>query len=171
MSEKENGTAEQMNVTPVSAPVFVLSKLIPYWIIGLLDLTVAMAIAWVVYGLTPAGSLGAIFCAALLFVFVMSGIGIVIANASERMSQAMFVMLFVVLVFVLMSGLLTPISSMPLWAQRLAAFLPPRYFIEIMRCIYLKATPMGAMAWHYVALGIFAVCAVGFAALTYRKQR
>ncbi len=171
VSEKETGTIEQMNVTPVKTGIFVLSKVIPYWIIGIIDISLAMLIALVIYGLAPAGSLWAIYLAALLFIFVMSGIGIIIANFSSNMSQSMFLMLFVVLLCVLMSGLLTPVSSMPAWAQYITYALPPRYFIEIMRSVYLKATPMCGLSYQYLALAGFAVIINSLAALTYRKQR
>jgi len=171
VGEKESGTIEQMNVTPVNTTVFVLSKVIPYWIIGLLDLTAAMLIAAAVYGLVPVGALAAIYVAAALFIILISGIGIVIANRSETMSQSMFLMFFIVLVFVLMSGLLTPISSMPHWAQAITYALPPRYFIEIMRSVYLKGTDMSALGMQYILLAFFAVLTNTVAALTYRKQQ
>ncbi len=171
VGEKESGTIEQMNVTPVRTHIFVLSKVIPYWIIGVIDISLAMLIALLIYGLAPAGALFAIYLAALLFIFVMSGIGIIIANFSSKMSQSMFLMLFVVLLCVLMSGLLTPISSMPAWAQYATYALPPRYFIEIMRSVYLKATPISAMLPQYTALAGFAVVINTLAALTYRKQK
>ena len=112
VSEKEIGTIEQINVTPVSRLSFTLAKLIPYWIIGFLVLTVAMVLAWLVYGLSPEGSPGSIYLAALLFVFTMSGMGVTIANNSSTMQQTMFVMFFFVMIFILMSGLFTPIESM-----------------------------------------------------------
>ena len=171
VGEKETGTIEQMNVTPIKTYIFVLSKVIPYWIIGIIDISLAMLVALIIYGLSPTGSLLAIYIAALLFIFVMSGIGIIIANFSSKMSQSMFLMLFVVLLCVLMSGLLTPISSMPDWAQCATYALPPRYFIEIMRSVYLKATAMYDLRLEYVALSGFAIAINTMAALTYRKQR
>lgn len=171
ISEKESGTIEQINVSPVGPTMFVLSKVIPYWIIGTVVLTLAMFIAAIVYGLTPAGSPGAIYLAALLFVLMISGLGIVIANFSERMSQGMFVMFFVVIVFILMSGLLTPISSMPEWARAITYAIPPRYFIDIMRSVYLKATPVGSLLGNYAALGFFALLTNSIAALTFKKVR
>ena len=171
VGEKETGTIEQMNVSPVKSTVFVLSKVIPYWIIGIIDLALAMIIAVLVYGLVPAGSVAAIFLAAALFILVISGVGITIANFSGTMSQSMFLMFFIVLIFILMSGLMTPISSMPGWAQNITYAFPPRYFIEIMRSIYLKATPMSDLWMQYVVLACFAVLTNVLAALTYRKQR
>lgn len=171
VGEKESGTIEQMNVSPVGTTVFVLSKVIPYWIIGIIDISLAMCIAFLAYGLAPAGPPGAIYAASLLFIFVMSGIGIIIANSSSRMSQSMLLMFFIIVIFVLMSGLLTPISSMPDWARHITYALPPRYFIEIMRSVYLKATPVPELGLQYVLLAGFAVLANSVAALTCRKRQ
>lgn len=125
VGEKERGTIEQINVTPVGRLTFTLAKLIPYWIIGLAVLTVAMSLAWLVYGLTPVGAVGAVYLAAALFIVTMSGLGVAIANRSDTMQQTMFVMFFFVMIFVLMSGLITPIASMPGWAQAITRLLRP----------------------------------------------
>lgn len=170
VGEKESGTIEQINVSPVSTKIFVLSKILPYCIIGLIDLSLAMLIAALVYGLCPAGAIINIYFAAVLFIFVISGLGVVIANYSSTMSQSMFLMFFIILIFVLMSGLLTPISSMPRWAQYITYVFPPRYFIEIMRSVYLKATGMSALSMQFLALGGFAILTNLLAAITYRKQ-
>lgn len=169
-SEKETGTIEQINVTAVNPFTFILSKLIPYWIIGLVVLTLGMAIAAAVYGLLPAGTLTAIYLAAALFILVMSGIGVLIANFSSTMTRSMFLMLFIVLIFILMSGLLTPIDSMPEWAQWITWGVPPRYFINIMRSVYLKATTINALMFDYIALAICAIVCCALAAITYRKR-
>lgn len=128
VSEKEAGTIEQINVSPVSRLTFTLSKLIPYWIIGLLVLTLAMVIAWVAYGLVPVGSIWIIYVVTLLFSFVMSGLGVSIANCSSTMQQSMYVMFFFIIIFQLMSGLMTPIDSMPQWAQYITYRYPAALF-------------------------------------------
>ena len=171
VGEKETGTIEQINVTPVSQFAFTLAKLIPYWAIGLGVLTLAMSLAWAVYGLVPVGSLGAVYLAAALFIFVMSGLGVIAANYSATMQQTMFGMFFFVMIFILMSGLLTPVESMPAWAQRITWFLPPRYFIGIMRAVYLKgATVRRSPDRLYAALALFAVLFNLWAALSYRRK-
>lgn len=170
IGEKESGTIEQINVSPVGSATFVLSKLVPYWIVGIIVLTLAMALGAIVYGLYPAGNVGAIYLASLLFVFVMSGVGVTIANYSSTMTQGMFVMLFVVLVFVLMSGLMTPVSSMPDCAEAATYVIPPRYFIEIMRSVYLKGSTVADLTADYFALVGFAILSMCVAAVTYRKQ-
>ncbi len=170
VGEKECGTIEQINVTPVSRFTFTLAKLLPYWLIGLFVLTVAMCVARAVYNLTPEGAVGAIYLGAILFVLTISGFSLTIANFSETMQQTMFVMFFFIMIFMLMSGLLTPIDSMPAWARKITVVLPPRYFVEILRSVYLKGATLAELWINYVALGIFAILFNTLAAVTYKKQ-
>ena len=170
VSEKELGTIEQINVTPVSRLTFTLSKLIPFWVICLLELALCMTLALLVYGLPVAGSVGAIFLAALLFIIVMSSIGVIIANLSDTMQQTMFLMLFIVLSFILLSGLMTPVESMPLWAQHFTRLLPPTYMVEIMRAVYLRGTTVAELSGSYLALAAFALTFATLASFTYRKR-
>ena len=169
VSEKEAGTIEQINVTPVNRFTFTLAKLIVYWVAGLIVITIALVVAWLVYGLTSVGSLLTIYAGAILFVFTISGFGIVASNISSTMQQAIFFMFFFVMVFMLMSGLLTPIESMPQWAQKATYVLPPRYFISIMRSVFLKGATFWDMRYNFIALAAIALVMNLGAALTYRK--
>lgn len=170
VGEKEAGTIEQINVTPVSRFTFTLAKLIPYWIIGLFVLTVAMIVARLVYDLAPVGSIALIYFGAMLFILTISGLSLTVANFSQTMQQTMFVMFFFVMIFMLMSGLLTPIDSMPEWAQKITFALPPRYFVDILRSVYLKGTTFVELWRNFVALGCFAMLFNTLAAITYKKQ-
>ncbi|MBO5788123.1 MAG: ABC transporter permease [Bacteroidaceae bacterium] len=170
VGEKESGSIEQINVTPLSRFTFTLAKLVPYWIIGLFVLTIAMIVAWFVYGLVPVGSIGLIYLSSMLFILVISGFSLTVANFSDTMQQAMFVMFFFIMIFMLMSGLLTPVDSMPRWAQYITYFLPPRYFVEILRSVYLKGTTLVEMWYNLAALGGFALLFNSLATITYRKQ-
>lgn len=170
VSEKESGTIEAMNVTPVGKFTFVLSKLIPFWIVGLLVVTVGMTIGWLVYGLVPQGNIGTIYAATILFSLVMSGLGVSIANKSATMLQSIFVMFAFIIIFQLMGGLFTPIQSMPQWAQWITYAIPPRYFIEIMRSVYLKGETMTDLSSQFIILSCFATTLLAFAAATYKKQ-
>ncbi len=170
VSEKETGTIEAMNVTPVGKFTFVLSKLIPYWFAGLIVVTVGMLIGWLVYGLVPAGNIGSIYHAAVLFSLVMSGLGVTIANKSATMLQSIFVMFAFIMIFQLMGGLFTPISSMPEWAQWITYGVPPRYFIEIMRAVYLKGAGISDLWSQYLSLACFALFFCSLAWLTYQKR-
>ncbi len=170
VGEKEVGTIEQINVSPVGRVVFTLSKLILYWAVGLLVITMAMAIAYFVYGLRPEGSFLLVYLSTLLFSFVMSGLGVAIANTSSTMQQSMYVMFFFIVIFQLMSGLMTPVDSMPEWAQWISAAVPPRYYIDIMRSVYLKGATFADVWQSLGMLAAFAVANGIVALLTYRKQ-
>ncbi len=170
VKEKENGTIEQINVTPINKLTFTFAKLIPYWLMGLLVLTIAMLIAYWVYGLAPVGNIGIIYGIALLFILTMSSIGLIVSNYSSTMQQTAFVMFFFIITSILMSGLFTPIESMPGWAQTITNFIPPRYFIEVMRGVYLKGCTFPDVSIQFLKLGIFAIILMAWAALSYKKQ-
>ena len=169
--EKENGTIEQMNVTPVHKFTFILSKLIPYWIIGFIVLTICFGVAWLFYGLWPAGSLLTIYLFASVFVLAFSGFGLVISNYASTMQQAMFMMFFFVMTFIFMSGLYTPVSNMPEWGQRIADFSPLRYLMEVMRLVYLKGSTTAELSRQFLALAGFAVFFNLWAVISYKKSR
>jgi ABC-2 type transport system permease protein len=170
VAEKEAGTIEQINVSPVPRRQFILAKLIPYWFIGFLQLGLCVVLAGLVYGLWPQGSLLTIVFAAGIYILVVSGVGLVISNYSDTMQQAMFVMFFFVLILLLISGLFTPVRSMPAWAQAIAAVNPLKYFIEIMRMVYLKGSGIGQLGWQLAALAGFAVVFNSWAVASYRKN-
>ena len=169
VGEKEKGTIEQINITPVRKTSFIFAKLIPYWVMGLIVLSICMLLAWAVYGLSPHGGICYLF--SLLFIFALSGFGLIVSNYSDTMQQAMFVMLFFILVFMLMSGLLTPISSMPRWAQVITWLNPPRYFIEMMRGVYLQGCSLADLSHQLLALLGFDIFFGTWAVMSYRKTR
>ena len=170
VSEKEVGTIEQINVTPVSKFTFIIGKLIPYWIIGLVVFTFCMILAALVYGLVPAGNLLTIYLSVFVYLLVVSGFGLVVSNHSSTLQQAMFVMFFFLIILILISGLFTPIASMPDWAQTFTLFNPLRYFIEIMRMAYLKGSSIGHLTNQLLALLAFAVVLNSWAVVSYRKN-
>lgn len=170
VGEKEAGTIEQINVSPVKKLTFVLSKLIPYWIIGIIVLIISMGLAALVYGIYPLGNLLTIFIFASIYILVVSGVGLVISNYSETMQQAMFVIFFFTMIFILMSGLFTPVASMPDWAQKITIFNPLKYFMEVMRLVYLKGSSFGEMIPQFLALCCFAFGFNAWAIVSYRKN-
>jgi len=169
VSEKEVGTIEQMNVTPVSRFAFIISKLIPYWLIGIVILTLSFGIAFLVYDLIPVGSYLTLYFFAAIYIFIVSGLGLVISNHSTNMQQAMFVMFFFIIVMILISGLFTPVASMPKWAQAITVVNPLKYFMQVMRAVFLKGSGIGELIPQLVALLIFATVANLWAVLSYRK--
>lgn len=170
VGEKESGTIEQMNVTPVGKSTFILSKIIPYWIIGFVVLTICFAVAYLLYGLIPSGSLLTIYSGALLFILTVSGFGLLISNYSATLQQAVFVMFFFMIIMILLSGLYTPVESMPVWAQRITDFNPLKYFIQIMRGVYLKGSDVIDIRWQLIVLGAFAIGVNLWAVISYHKR-
>lgn len=170
VSEKEIGTMEQINVTPVPKLTFILAKLLPYWLIGFVVLTLCFGLARLLYGIAPVGHLGVIYCFATLFVLALSGLGLVISNHSATLQQAMFVMWFCLLIMILMSGLFTPISSMPAWAQWITALNPLTYLMQVMRMVYLKGSGFSDLGPQLGALLLFALLFNGWAVWSYKKH-
>lgn len=170
VGEKEAGTIEQINVTPASRFKFILAKLIPYWCIGFVVLSICMLLAVFVYSLIPTGSLLTIYLFAMIYILVVSGMGLVISNYSDTMQQAMFVMFFFIMILLLMSGLFTPVGSMPDWAQFITIFNPLKYFIQVMRLVYLKGSGFFQMIPQFFALFCFALFFNVWAILSYRKS-
>lgn len=170
VGEKEAGTIEQINVSPVSKFTFILAKLLPYWIIGLLVLTICFVLAWLSYDIVATGSYLTIYLFSAIYVFAMSGLGLLISNHSATMQQAMFVMFFFLIIFMLMSGLFTPTASMPGWAQVVTQFNPLKHIIQAVRSIYLKGSGVGELLPQLFALLGFAVVFNGWAVLSYRKK-
>ncbi|MGM9815470.1 MAG: ABC transporter permease [Lepagella sp.] len=170
VGEKEKGTIEQINVTPVRRRDFILSKMIPYWVVGLFMMLLAMLVARGLYGIVPVGSVWTILIFSTIFILLMSSLGLIISNYSGTMQQAALVMFFFLVIFLLMSGLLTPISSMPAWAQKVTLINPLRYFIEVLRSVYLKGSELrDLMSQFYALIAITMVVGI-WAIASYRKQ-
>ncbi len=170
VGEKESGTIEQMNVTPVSKFAFIFAKLIPYWVIALLVLTICLVLSWLIYGITPVGSIPLIYFISFLLALVFSGLGLVVSNYSNTMQQAIFVMWFFVMCMMLLSGLLTPISSMPDWAQTLTRFFPVSYYNDAVRTIFLRGGDFWDISPQILYLCLFAIFFDLWAVFSYRKK-
>ncbi len=170
VGEKENGTIEQMNVTPVKKFTLILSKLIPYWIIGYIELTICIGVAFFVWDIEAAGFLGTLYFFVTIFILAISGFGLVISNYASTVQQAMFMMFFFVLTFVFMSGLYTPVENMPGWAQMISNFSPLKYIIQVLRMIFLKGSNFFELLPQFIALLTFAIFFNGWAVISYRKS-
>jgi ABC-2 type transport system permease protein len=168
--EKELGTIEQMNVSPVPKVLFILAKLIPFWVIGLIVINIGFVVAWAVYGLVPAGHFYTIYFFTIIYIFTVSGLGLIISNFAQSLQQAMFIIFFFMLVFIMLSGLYTPIDSMPEWAKWVAAFNPLKYFMEVMRAVYLKGSDILQLWKQLLALIAFSIFFNIIAVISYRKS-
>jgi len=170
VGEKEAGTIEQINVTPVSKGAFILSKLIPYWLIALFVVSVCLLLAWLVYGLTPAGPLWLVYVLAMLLALFFSSLGLIISNYSDTMQQAMFVMWFFIVCIMLLSGLFTPTRSMPDWAYMTTYVNPMHYFIDAIRTVFIRGGAFRDVAHQVWALLAIGLCMAVWAVLSYKKN-
>ncbi len=170
VGEKEKGTIEQINVTPVGRLQFILSKIIPHVVVGLILLAFAMVLARAIHGFTPVGSLWLIFALALVFCVVVSSMGLIISNYSSTTQQASLTYFFFMMIFMLMSGLLSPVSSMPQWAQAITAVNPMRYLMEAMRTLYMKQASFHDLSQQFFRLAAMGVVLWVWAIASYKKS-
>ena len=170
VGEKEAGTIEQINVTPVSKWSFILAKLIPYWLIALFVITVCLLLAWLVYGITPAGPLWLVYVLAMLLALFFSSFGLIVSNYSDTMQQAMFVMWFFVVSIMLLSGLFTPTRSMPQWAYLTTYVNPMHYFIDAIRTVFIRGGGLHETAHQVLALAGIGTLMGCWAVQSYKKN-
>jgi ABC-2 type transport system permease protein len=169
VKEKEDGTIEQLNVSPIKKYQFILGKLIPFWILGNIVLSIGFVVSYVVYGIYPAGNILLIYMFAAMYLIALLGFGLFVSTLAETQQQAMFISYFFMTVFILLGGLFAPIENMPGWARILAYMNPVSYFIEVMRMIVLKGSGFTDILRY---LGIISLFAIGFntlAILNYKK--
>lgn len=168
--EREVGTIEQLNVTPIHKWQFILGKLLPFWMISLVMMTVGLTVGWLVFRIPMLGNLWLVFAYTLVFAPCMLGIGFLISNFAESQQQAMFTAWFFLLIFILMCGLFTPVDSMPEWAQRLNMINPVKYFVEFMRLVLLKGATFADIQQNFFTVLGYAAVVNGLAVWTYRKR-
>lgn len=170
VGEKEAGTIEQINVTPVSKWSFILAKLIPYWLIALFVITVCLLLAWLVYDISPAGPVWLIYVLAMLLALFFSSFGLIVSNYSDTMQQAIFVMWFFVVSIMLLSGLFTPTRSMPQWAYLTTYINPMHYFIDAIRTVFIRGGGLHETAHQVIALAGIGTLMGCWAMQSYKKN-
>src|SRR5450432_159094 len=167
--EKEGGTIEQINVTPIKKWEFILGKLIPFWIIGMIVFTVGLIVCWIVYGIISVGSIALLYSIAGIYLIALLGFGLLISTYSDSQVQAMFIAFFFILIFILMSGLFTSVDSMPPWAKVVSNATPVTHFIKIVRMIMLKGSGFSDVKSELAYILVFAIALNGWAIWNYRK--
>ena len=170
VKEKEVGTIEQINVTPIKKHHFILGKLIPFWILGLVILSIGLFISYAAYGIVPVGSLLTIYVFAAAYLLAVLGLGLLISTYCSTQQQAMLISFFMMMIFILLGGLYTPVESMPMWAQWITKFNPVSYFIEVMRLVVLKGSNLSDILSHITIILLFALVLNGWAVINYRKR-
>jgi len=169
VKEKEVGTIEQINVTPIKKHHFIIGKLIPFWVLGNVIFTVGLLVAFLIYGIVPAGNLIVLYACISMYLLAILGFGLLISTFCETQQQAMLIMFFFMMIFILMGGLYTSIDSMPDWAKIISKFNPAAYLIEIIRMVILKGSGFKDVLPHIIKLGIFAVVLNSWAVFNYKK--
>jgi ABC-2 type transport system permease protein len=167
--EKEMGTTEQINVTPIRKYQFIMAKLIPFMIIALFELAFGLLIGRLLFGLPIVGSLGLLFLFTCIYLMAALGIGLFLSTISNTQQQLMFLAFFFMLTFVLMSGVFTPAESMPEWAQKINILNPVAYFMKVIRMILLKGSAFPDIRKEFFSLGIYAILILSLAITNYRK--
>lgn len=168
--EKEIGTLEQLQVTPLRRGTFIAAKLIPLWIIALAELALGLVVAKVIFAVPMEGSLALVFFAAAVYLTAALGIGLWVSTLAHTQQQAMFITFFIIMVYLLMSGLFTPVRSMPDWAQWLAQLNPLKHFIDVMRAVMLKGAGIVDVARELAVLAVFGLVTLSLALRQYRRQ-
>ena len=168
--EKEAGTLDQLNVTPVPRATFVAAKLIPLWSLALVELALGLLLARLVFDVPMRGSLILVFAAAAIYLVAALGVGLWISARVETQQQAMFVTFFLMMIYLLMSGLFTPVRAMPEWAQWLAQLNPVMHFMRLMRAVLLKGAGPADVAPQLAALAVSGVVVLTIAVGQYRKR-
>ena len=167
--EKEIGTIEQINVTPIRKHQFIIGKLLPFWIIGMFELAFGLVLGKLLFDIPIVGNLFLIFGVASIYLLVILGIGLLISTVTENQLQAMFFSFFFSLVFILMSGLFTAVESMPEWGQFINKINPIAYFIRVMRMVLLKGAEIKHVITEIIALVLYATAILSLATWRYKK--
>lgn len=168
--EREIGTIEQINVTPVKKWQFILGKFVPFWFLSTVIMSVGLSIGWLVFRIPIEGDLWLVLVYTLAFMPTMLGLGFLISNFAETQQQAMFTAWFFILIFILMCGLFTPADSMPMWAQWLNVLNPIKYFVDFMRMVLLKGAGLPEIKTNLLQVLSYGLVVNSLAVWTYRKR-
>lgn len=167
--EKERGTLEQLNATPVTRGQFIAGKLLPFWLLGLVEFTLGLAIIKLAFGTPFAGSLAVVYLGVALYLVAALGLGLLLSTVAETQQQAMFVTYFALLIYLFLSGLFTPVESMPPALRVLAEANPIRHLVVVVRGVLLKGATLPDVAPHLAALAALAAALFGLAVARTRK--
>jgi ABC-2 type transport system permease protein len=169
VKEKEIGTIEQINVTPIRKYQFIIGKLLPYWLVALFELSFGLILARLVFDIPLIGSIWLIFLVAAVYLLVTLALGLLISTKTNTQQQSLFLSWFFMVVFILMSGLFTSVDSMPQWAKIINLFNPIAYFVEVIRMIMLKGSGFMDVSRNLLILAVYAILALTVAVWQYRK--
>ena len=167
--EKEMGTIEQINVTPIVKYQFIIGKLIPILIIALFELAFGLTLGKLLFDIPIVGNLALLFGFAAVYLLVVLGFGLFVSTIASTQQQVMFVIFFFMLTFILMSGIFTPVESMPDWAQYVNIINPVAYFMRVIRMVLLKASDFADISKEFFSLLAYGIIILSLAVWRYRK--
>ena len=170
VKEKEIGTIEQLNVSPIKKHQFILGKMVPFWLLGIVILTIGLVISYVVHGIVPGSNIGLVYLFSGIYLMAILGFGLLLSNFANSQQQAMMVAFFFMLIFILLSGLYTPIESMPHWGQVIASFNPVTYMVEVMRKVLLKGAHFADILPEIKVISVYGLSLNALAIYTYNKR-
>ncbi|HEY4209552.1 MAG TPA: ABC transporter permease [Puia sp.] len=169
VQEKESGTIEQINVTPIRKYIFIIGKMIPFLVLGIIIFTLGLLVGWLFYGIIPVGNYWVLYVSLIDYLFAMLGLGLLLATYSGTQMQAMSLSFFFINIFNMMSGAFTAVDSMPAWAQAIVQTFPPTHFIKITRTVVLKGSGLGDITYELGAMFVIGLVLNTWAVLNYRK--
>lgn len=167
--EKERGTIEQLNVTPITKGQFITGKLTPFWMLGLGELGFGLVLGRAIFDLPFEGSLLLVFLGGAIYLVAALAMGLLISTTTDTQQQALFIVFFILVIYLFLSGLFTPVSSMPEWAQWLAEINPIKHLITLVRAVLLKGAGAAAVASELLILTGMSVLALPLAVRLYSK--
>jgi ABC-2 type transport system permease protein len=169
VKEKEDGTIEQLNVTPIKKYEFVIGKLLPFVVLGIVEFTIGLIIAVFWFNTPIEGSLITLYIFTIAYLTLILGMGMFISTFTETQQQAMFIAWFFSVIFILMSGLFTPIESMPNWAQIISNFNPIKYYVDVIRLVMLKGSSFINVSKQFGIITTYSIILNALAVMNYRK--
>ena len=169
VEEKEIGTIEQINVSPIKKRDFILGKLIPFWILSMVAFTIGLLVTIFVYGIQMQGSYLLLYGFISVYLVAILGMGLLASVYSDTQQQSMFMVFFFMMVFILMSGLFTPTESMTEWAKYIAYLNPVTYGVDGVRLIMLKDSGFMDLLPHFGFISALAFVVITWAVLRYQK--
>jgi ABC-2 type transport system permease protein len=170
VKEKEMGTIEQINVTPIKKQYFILGKLLPFYALSVVIFTIGLLIGYLFYNVYPIGSFFTMYVSLFAYLFALIGFGLLLSTYSETQQQTMSLAFFFLNVLNMMSGLFTSIESMPQWAKIVTGCFPVSHFIKAMRMIMLKGSNLSEVSFHVLAMVAIGMVFNSWAILNYQKR-
>jgi len=167
--ERERGTLEQLQVTPVTRIELILGKIVPFIFIGYFQLTMTLVLMRFLFDIPVRGNVFELYAVGFLFIAAVLGLGMLISTVAQTQMQAMQLSFFFLLPFVFLSGYVFPIDGMPPVFQYVSRLIPARYFIEVLRGIILRGASLREMGAPIAWLGFYTVVIIGLAVARFKK--